>query len=68
MVTRAVAVRRGGAGEIQRPEPSAVQGRPHQLHDARGGVFFLIADFGGKGRDIDRGIGEWRQHVADIVR
>ena len=31
-------------------------------------LFFLGVDFGRQRRDVDRGIGKRRQHVADIVR
>src|SRR6266478_4478634 len=52
MVARAVAVRCGGAGEIQGPEPLAAQRGADELHDAWGGVFFILSDLGGQRSDV----------------
>src|SRR3981081_2360482 len=52
MVARTVAVRRGGAGKIQRPEPLAVQWGADQFYDAWGGVLLILSDLGGQRSDV----------------
>src|SRR5712675_2746321 len=52
MVARAVAVRRGGTGEIQGPEPLVAQRGAHELHDAWGRVFLFLSDLRDQRSDV----------------
>ena len=68
MVARPLAPRSRSAGEVKRAQPPrADHGRADRLHHVRIGAFFLGMDFGGQGRDIDRGVGQRGEHAADIV-
>ena len=68
VVARPVAMRGGGAGEIQGAHPPPAERRTHRLHHIGVEALFLGVDLGRQRRDIDRGIGKRRQHVADILR
>src|SRR6267143_532291 len=52
MVARAVAVRRGGTGEIQGPEPLVAHRGAHELHDAWGRVFLFLSDLRDQRSDV----------------
>ena len=68
MVARAFAVGRSGAGEIERAQPPGADQRADCLHDVGIRGLFLGVDFRSQRRDIDLGVGERHQHIADIVR
>src|SRR5262249_9343365 len=64
VVTRSVPGGGGGAGKIQRTHPLTPKRGSHRLHHAGGEVLLLGMDLRGQRRDVDRGVGERRQHVA----
>ena len=68
MVERPLAVRRGGAGEVERAQPRGAGRATHHLDDARIVALLGAGDRGGDGADIHRRLGEQRRCRGDVGR
>ncbi len=67
VVTRPLAVGRGGAGEIERTQPPGADHRAHRFDHVGIERLFLSVDFRRQGRDVDVGVSQRDQHLADII-
>ena len=65
VIERALAIGRGGAGEIQRPQPARRDLAADQLDDAGRGLLLVIGDQADERGDVDRRIGERQDRSRD---
>ncbi len=68
VVVRTFAPGRGGAGEIERPQPCRAARRADQLHHIGIGPLLLPHDLDGERRDVDRRLLQRQERSADGVR